>query len=351
MKYMGSKRARFGGRRSCSVVGEIDVSVPRPFLRWAGGKQRLAASLLEFLPSEERYERYFEPFLGGGAVYFAAQPKVATVSDANKELVNCYQQVRRNPNAVGSFIRKYARRDSASFFYRTREEVRGRISGPKQAARFIYLNKAAFNGIYRVNKKGKFNVPYGPSENGPAVPSQSTLMAVSQCLNRASVVSGDFEKVLRKAKRGDFVYLDPPYPPRSETAYFVHYCADRFDWKEQLRVAKVFRQLARKGCLVMLSNADQKKVVALYKEFRVHRLAATRWLGSNGDRFGVREIVVTNYDPSEVQRGVNRLLAENGANGKGSSRSESGKSRRAITAGTRKPSRTKAEHRVSRCNC
>jgi DNA adenine methylase len=274
-----------------------DVFAPKPFLRWAGGKQKLVNSLLEFVPRSEDYERYFEPFFGGGAVYFAVRPKRAIISDINNELINCYQEVRRNPAVVASLVRRYARKNSPKFFYETRSEKLDQVSGPKRAARFIYLNKAAFNGIYRVNTLGQFNVPYGPSENGPAIPSEAALVAASRCLRRTSVVVGDFERVLRKAKRGDFIYLDPPYPPRSDTAYFVHYCADRFGWEEQLRVAKAFKMLAKRGCKVMLSNADQKKVVALYKRFRVHRLGATRWLGSNGDRFRVREIVVTNYDP------------------------------------------------------
>ncbi|MBI3664337.1 MAG: Dam family site-specific DNA-(adenine-N6)-methyltransferase [Acidobacteria bacterium] len=269
------------------------------------------SSLVEFVPSGNRYRTYFEAFFGGGAVYFAVQPKRAVLSDVNADLINCYQLVRKKPKSVASLLRRYVRKDSASFFYRVRDRSNGMTSLAARAAKFIYLNKAAFNGIYRVNKQGKFNVPYGPSENGPAVPEREDLLAASKCLKQASLIAGDFEKVLRRARRGDFVYFDPPYPPRSDTAYFVHYSRDRFDWNEQIRVAKVFRRLARRGCLVMLSNADQKRVVSLYRGFRFHRLGATRWLGSNGDRFRVREIVVTNYDPSEVQIGDDRLLAEN----------------------------------------
>src|SRR6266850_1410141 len=280
--------------------GKGGLPVPRPFLRWAGGKQRLAGSLPEFVPQNDEYKRYFEPFFGGGAVFFAIQPEQAILSDSNNELINCYRQVQANPKVVSALVRRYAKRDSSSFFYNIRDGNHKARTKVAKAARFIYLNKAAFNGIYRVNRKGKFNVPYGPSENGPAVPNCVALVAASGCLKRARIVAGDFEFVVRNANRGDLVYLDPPYPPRSDTAYFVHYSADRFGWDEQLRVAKVFRRLARRGCLVMLSNADQKKVVSLYKGFYVHRLNATRWLGSNGDRFRVREIVVTNYVPAKM---------------------------------------------------
>ena len=291
---MGKARC---GKRDSPTAPSTNMAHPKPFLRWAGGKQRLSDSLLAFIPHETEYSRYFEPFFGGGAVYFAVCPKKAIISDVNRELMDCYKQVRKNPGTIAALVEKYAQKDSAAFFYKIRAELRDKTSGPKRAARFIYVNKAAFNGIYRVNRKGQFNVPYGPSESGPAVPAESVLVAASRCLKRASVLADDFEKVLRKARRRDFVYLDPPYPPRSETAYFAHYSVDRFAWKEQVRVARIFRMLARKGCMVMLSNADQKKVVALYKGFRIQRLAATRWLGSNGDRFRVREIVVTNYDP------------------------------------------------------
>jgi DNA adenine methylase len=283
-----------------SPHGKVVLRAARPFLRWAGGKQRLAGSLLEFVPQVDQYERYFEPFFGGGAVFFAIQPERAILSDLNRELINCYRQVRTNPKVVSAMVRRYAKRDSSSFFYEIRDGNHNARTKSAKAARFIYLNKAAFNGIYRVNRKGKFNVPYGPSKNGPAVPSCEALLAASGCLKGATMLTGDFEEVLRKAKGGDFVYLDPPYPPRSDTAYFVHYSADRFSWDQQLRVAEVFRSLSKRRCLVMMSNADQKKVVSLYKGFHVHRLNATRWLGSNGDRFRVREIVVTNYDPSKT---------------------------------------------------
>lgn len=297
----GVASRRKGQRLRHSSAKASNHSSPRPFLRWAGGKQRLVASLVEFVPSGDRYRTYFEAFFGGGAVYFAVQPKRAVLSDINADLINCYDWVRKKPKVVASLLRRYVRKDSEDFFYRVRDRSNGMTSPAACAAKFIYLNKAAFNGIYRVNKQGKFNVPYGPSTSGPAVPDRKELLAASKCLRRATLIAGDFEDVLRRAKRGDFVYLDPPYPPRSDTANFVHYSRDRFDWNEQLRVAKVFRRLAKRGCLVMLSNAYQKKIVSLYKKFRCHRLGATRWLGSNGDRFRVREIVVTNYAPAMLR--------------------------------------------------
>jgi DNA adenine methylase len=211
--------------------------------------------------------------------------------------MNCYKQISRAPLKVSRALRRYQQRDSESFYYRVRESLISTVNAIERAARFIYLNKTAFNGIYRVNKKGQFNVPYGPSMGGTALPSLARLRAASFCLRNARILSGDFEDIVEQASQNDFVYLDPPYPPRSDTACFAHYSSARFDWGEQERVARVFRKLATKGCLVMVSNADQKRIISLYRSFRIRRLNTVRWLGSNGDRFGVREIVVTNYDP------------------------------------------------------
>jgi len=278
----------------------IDGVKIRPFLRWAGGKQRIVNFLLPFVPNKNIFKNYYEPFLGGGALFFTIQPKNALISDINSELIYCYQQVKKDPESVFCFLRKYARNDSPVFFYKVRAMPVHDMAPQDRAARFIYLNKAAFNGIYRVNKTGDFNVPYGPSFNGPAIPSKEVLMLGAKCLRKAKILAGDFEEILADASADDFVYLDPPYPPRSDTAFFTHYSADRFGWEEQVRVAKMFSELSSRGCLVMLSNAYQKKIVNLYEQFHIFRLNVIRWLGSNGDRFKVREIVVTNYNPAEV---------------------------------------------------
>ena len=193
------------------------------------------------------------------------------------------------------YLNKYASKNCPKEYYKVRGISTVNISPPKQAARFIYMNKSAFNGIYRVNMKGQFNVPYGPSTNGPALPSANQLKFASHCLRKSKILCGDFEDILKNAIRGDFIYLDPPYPPSSETAYFTHYTPGRFAWKDQIRVAKVFHQLSKKGCFVMLSNADQPQIRSLYAGFTIYCIDAIRWLGANGDRYKVREIVITNY--------------------------------------------------------
>ena len=282
-------------RRCVEGLPDCSIAVQRPFLRWAGGKQRLLRDLLRFVPSEAEYERYVEPFLGAGSLFFALQPRRAVVGDINQELINCYREVAQHPQLLSDLLKTYKRRHSKDFFYAIRGRDLNKESSTDRAARFIYLNKAAFNGIYRVNLQGVFNVPYGPTISGLSLPSTETLANAAKTLKRASLKSKDFEKTISRTGSNDFIYLDPPYPPMSETAFFAHYDSARFGWHQQLRLAEAFRELANRGCLVMLSNADLPKVTALYRGFNVHRLDALRWLGSNGDRFSVSEVVITNY--------------------------------------------------------
>jgi DNA adenine methylase len=276
------------------LTSEKIESVPTPFLRWAGGKSKIVNQLIPFTPSAQRYKHYIEPFLGGGALFFAIRPDKALLADLNKELINCYQQVALHPNQVWNLIQRHRANHSKRYYYSIRELTDG--TAIERAARFIYINKTAFNGIYRVNREGKFNVPYGPSESGPALPNKSELQNASQALSKAEFTFGDFKDTCSLAKQGDFIYLDPPYPPSSKSANFTHYTADRFGVEDQDRVAQVFKSLDMKGCLVMLSNSDVKVIRELYSGFDQHRLQVTRWLGSNGDRFKVHELVITNYD-------------------------------------------------------
>ena len=281
--------------------GSNDQIHCRPFLRWAGGKQKLLRHLLPFMPSGTEYRTYFEPFMGAGALFFAAAPQKAVLGDINGELMICYEEIRRDPVAVARQIRMLAKQDSREFFYKVRRLVPEKLTPVKRAARFVYLNKAAFNGIYRVNGAGQFNVPYGPSFRGPAIPTLSDLRTAAAILENVKLVTGDFEETVATATRGDFIYLDPPYPPRSRTAFFNQYCKQGFGWEHQVRLSKLFVRLSNRGCLVMLSNAGQSKVDVLYRSFCVRRLNVVRWVGSNGDRSRVREIVVTNYVAEELR--------------------------------------------------
>jgi DNA adenine methylase len=276
-----------------------ELELPRavPFLRWAGGKSKIARLLGEIVPPSTLYSRYIEPFLGSGAIFFHVRPSRALLADANTHLINCFAQVARDPRAVSHLLKGYLLRHSRDYYYHIRKLGLAEGTPIQRAARFIYINKAAFNGIFRVNRSGQFNVPFGPSQSGPAIPSEERLVAASRVLKRARLRAAPFEATCDSAGPGDFIYLDPPYPPLARSANFTHYTSDRFGMADQRRVADAFRELDSRGCLIMLSNADQPQIRDLYRGYCFTRLEVTRWLGSNGRRFRVHEIVVTNYDP------------------------------------------------------
>ena len=289
-------------KRNLSITNH-KYSTVKPFLRWAGGKSKIVRSLVNFMPTSNSYDRYFEPFVGAGALFFYIGPSKAVLSDLNTDLINCYRQVATHPTEVWNLLQVHREFDSKKYYSHIRSQDLDKLKSIEQAARFIYLNKAAFNGIYRVNQQGKFNVPYGPSFKGPALPKKILLEAASDLLESANILAADYREVCKSAKRDDFVYLDPPYPPTNGTSYFTHYTAKRFNWDDQREVSKVFRNLDRKGCLVMMSNSDREEIRSMFQGYYMQQLNVTRWLGSNGDRFKVHEIVVTNYNPSEVRYG------------------------------------------------
>jgi len=271
---------------------------PVPFLRWAGGKSKLVGKLSELSPPSGSYRRYIEPFLGSGALFFRLLPSEAILADANKHLINCFRQVKASPSEVWDYLQVHMKNHSKEYYLSIRRDALERGNPVERAAAFIYLNKAAFNGIFRVNRSGQFNVPYGPSQSGPAIPSKERLIAASAALSQATLLAASFELTCDRASSGDFVYLDPPYPPIDQTSYFTHYTANRFSMDDQIQVSKSFRELDRRGCLVMLSNSDQPRIRSLYKGFYINELKVTRWLGSNGKRYQVDEIVITNFDPN-----------------------------------------------------
>jgi len=268
----------------------------KPFLRWAGGKTRLVSRLLQYVPEHDAYTRYVEPFLGSGALFFSLKPESAILGDMNAHLINCYKQIARNPNEVWNKLQQHIKNNTRDYYNSIRQNGLDNGSAVERAALFLYLNKTAFNGIFRVNKSGKFNVPYGKMASGdPAWPTLTNLKNVSICLKGATFVVGSFEETCKDVKKGDFVYLDPPYPPLRKSANFTHYTADGFGDEDHKRVAEVFRSLDKKGCLVMMSNSDQEKIRKLYGGFTLSSIEVTRLIGSNGNRFKVNELVVTNY--------------------------------------------------------
>jgi DNA adenine methylase len=241
---------------------EVNVAPLEPFLKWAGGKRWLSSKLAPKFP--QTINRYYEPFLGGGAIFFALQPKRATLSDSNAELINCYRQVKRDPEAVLASLKKL--KNSEVVYYRVRK------SAPEdpieRAARLLYLTTLSFNGIYRQNLAGDFNVPYGKKIHvSPA--GGSKLLLACHALRNAKLECKDFEDATSAAGEGDLVYFDPPYTVAHGNNGFVKYNAKIFSWNDQIRLAAVAKRLADKGCSVFVSNADHISIRSLYKSFQL----------------------------------------------------------------------------------
>ena len=272
---------------------EAPTTSARPFLKWAGGKSQLLPQLRALLPAAKSIKRYHEVFLGGGALYFNLNRGTARLTDLNRELVECYSAVRDDVEAVISALRLH--HYDRERFYEVRAWDPQSLGAPERAARMIYLNKTAFNGLYRVNSSGRFNVPFGRHKN-PLICDVENLRACSAALRDAELEVADFSAVLGHARRGDFVYFDPPYVPVSETAYFTGYAVGGFSWEEQRRLADVLRALSKKQVKVMLSNSDVPELRELYADFRIEQVDATRRINSRvAGRGKIGEIVVLNY--------------------------------------------------------
>lgn len=266
----------------------------KPFIKWAGGKQQLIGQLLSLLPKDILAKRYHEPFLGGGALFFSLQPKISYLSDANDHLVNCFQFVRENPELIYSYLKKHEALNSETYYYKMRQTYNKMGYSFAQAARFIYLNKSCYNGIFRVNRKGKFNVPCGRKKT-LAIPDRGALKRCSKILQTAKIFTASFESALEDVDSNDFIYLDPPYPPLNGTSYFTHYTKDKFGDLDQEKVASIVKSLDSEGCLFMVSNADTKKIRKLYKNFHVTSLSVTRFITCKKTRHRVKELIITNY--------------------------------------------------------
>ena len=272
-----------------------DPPPPRPFLKWVGGKTQLLEQLGPLLPAA--FRRYYEPFVGGAALFFdlrAARPEMpAFLRDVNTELVDCYVAVRDHVDSLIEELRGH--RYESEHYYEVRAQRPADLPLARRAARTIFLNKTGYNGLYRVNRSGQFNVPFGRFTN-PLFCDVENLRACSRALQGVSIEQGDFTSVLRHAKKGDFVYFDPPYVPLSPTSDFTAYIPGGFREPEQRQLAKVFGKLAQRGVQVMLSNSDTKLVRDLYAGFRIDVVYASRSVNSNGARRGkLPEIVVRSY--------------------------------------------------------
>jgi len=267
---------------------------PRPFVKWAGGKRQLLNILNASAP--DNFGRYYEPFIGGGAFLFSQLPDSATISDANPELINCYQVIRDDVEALIRSLQQH--KNEEEHFYFVRAKKPSKMTTVQRASRFIFLNKTCFNGLYRENKSGQFNAPFGRYEK-PRIVDKENLRAISEYLQTYDVEIGcsDYQAVLSKAQSGDFVYFDPPYAPMTKTASFASYVKGGFGLEDQAELAKVFAELTRRGVLVMLSNSNTQIIHDLYKGFNIQTIHASRSINCKGGKRGkeANEVLVTNY--------------------------------------------------------
>jgi DNA adenine methylase len=261
-----------------------------PFLKWAGGKTSLLPELLEHVPA--RVRRYHEPFVGGGALFFAMAPRRALLSDSNGELIHCWQQVRDDVYGVLDALSEHVY--ERGHFERVRALDPMRLLPAERAARFIYLNKTCFNGLWRVNRSGHFNVPFGRYRN-PTFHDPALLLRASQALRGVEIHAAPFEIALQRTSPGDFVYLDPPYDPLSETASFTSYTPDAFGWEDQKRLAEACAALDRRGVRFLLSNSATPRIRDLYRRFEQRLVRAPRHISCKGEGRGrVEELLVSN---------------------------------------------------------
>lgn len=266
------------------------IAVPaKPILKWAGGKTQMLEDLLPKVPSS--YGRYIEPFFGGGAMFFALQPEQAVIADSNPELINLYRQVANHVDDVIGQLKKYE--NTQEMFYAVRGQDWTMLPEAEAAARTIFLNKTCFNGLYRVNKKGQFNVPFGKYKK-PKICDEEGLKAASAALKKAEIVCGDYLLVLEHyAQPGDFVFLDPPYLPISEYSDFKRYTKEQFYEEDHVELAKMVKTLHERGCHVILTNSNHPLVHELYAPFTIDVIQTKRHISCNGSTRKGEDVIVT----------------------------------------------------------
>lgn len=270
----------------------------RPVVKWVGGKRQIIKKITPYIP--QTFLTYYEPFLGGGAVLFALQPKKAVVNDINSELMNLYVVIKDNVEDLIVDLKKH--KNEAGYFYKIRELDRQKdmyqnLTPIQKASRIIYLNKTCYNGLFRVNKTGEFNTPFGHYKK-PNIVNEVTLRAVSDYFNRAEIefLCDDFAKSLQNVQKDDFVYLDPPYDPLSDTSNFTGYSRGGFGQIEQIRLKELCDQLNEKKVKFLLSNSSTDFIKELYQDYRIEVVQASRLINSRADKRGeISELLIMNY--------------------------------------------------------
>lgn len=270
-----------------------------PILKWVGGKRQLLPEIRKYIP--KKFTTYYEPFVGGGAVLFDIQPQKAIINDVNSELINLYQVVKDDVEALIEDLAKH--KNEADYFYEVRAwdrepAIYNKLTNIERASRIHYLNKTCYNGLFRVNQAGQFNSPFGRYKN-PNIENSITLRAVSKYFNEANIEfkNTDFEESVKGIRKGAFVYFDPPYDPVSDSSNFTGYAKGGFDRDEQIRLKSLCDRLNERGVKFLLSNASTDFILELYKDYKIEIIQAKRAINSNGDARGeVDEVLVRNYE-------------------------------------------------------
>jgi len=267
------------------------------FLKWAGGKRKIIMQLLPSFP--KKINTYFEPFLGAGFVFFYIRkhfnPKKITISDINKDLIATFIAVRDNPKLLIKHLTYFKKNNSKEFYYETREKFNdNKFRNIRRAACFIYINKTCFNGLYRVNKQNKFNVPYGNYKH-PEIFKKETILEASKLLQNVKIICQDYATISKQIKKNDFIYLDPCYDPLTKTS-FVNYTPESFSIEDRKRLATFIKNATKKGAICVLSNNDKPEVIAIYKDFKIRKILAPRSINSIGTQRGViSELVISTH--------------------------------------------------------
>lgn len=283
-------------------MGKNNKGKAKPPIKWVGGKGKLIDQLSQYFP--DNFNEYFEPFMGGGAVFFHLSPQgKAHLNDVNKDLINLYRTIKTDTDLLIKELKKLeekyirlnedARKD---FYYKIRMRYNQRINEPViQSAYFVFLNKTGYNGLYRVNSSGGFNVPFGQYKK-PSILDAENLYLIADLLKNKKFQNVDFVEAVNSAKKGDFVYFDPPYHPLNETSDFTSYTKDSFGVVDQERLAETFKDLDKRGCLVMLSNSATPFIKRLYSNFRQETVQANRAINCKAKGRGkIDELLILNY--------------------------------------------------------
>lgn len=268
-----------------------------PFIKWAGGKRQLLPVISKRLP--QKFNRYYEPFIGGGAVLFNLQPKKAVINDCNRALINTYRVIQKNPIKLMDFLDKLDCNillGQKEYYYEMRTKYNDKLVeneyDEEMAALFIFLNKHCFNGLYRVNTNGLFNVPYNKSKKESY--HKQEILNISKYLKKVKILEGDFEKACRYAKKGDFIFFDSPYAPLNPSS-FEAYTKEGFDKGSHERLAKLFHRLHKKGCYCMLTNHNTPFIRELYEKYEIEVISVKRMINCDGKKRVGEEVIIRNY--------------------------------------------------------